>query len=168
MNEILTRTSVRQFTNQPVEAEKMELLLKAAMQAPSAANQQPWEFVVLTEREVMEKVEKMSPYAKSLLSAPTAIVMLTKKEGLPLPTYTDQDMGACAQNIQLMCEHIGLGAVWLGVKPDQSRMDYVAEILNLPASIEVFAVLSIGYPATKREAKSRFDTSRVHYNTYTL
>ncbi len=166
MNEILTRTSVRSFTAQQVEPEKVELLLKAAMQAPSAGNQQSWEFIVVNERQQLDELVNVSPYANSLKSAPMAIVMLNNTTTYRFGDYAPQDLGACAQNIQLMCEHLGLGAVWLGVMPDQDRMDFISKFYDLPKEIEPFAILSIGYPQTKKEATSRYDASRVGYNGY--
>ena len=167
MNEILTRTSIRAFKEQPVEQEKLELILKAAMQAPSAGNQQPWEFIVVTKRELLDKLAMVSPYASALKTAQAAIVLLNNEKYHRFNgQYVEQDLGACAQNILLMCEHVGLGAVWLGITPDIERMQFVSTLFELPKEVSALAILPLGYKQNSREAKSRYDESRVGYNCY--
>ncbi len=166
METINIRRSIRSFTDKKVESEKIEKLLRAAMQAPSAGNQQPWEFVVVQNEEVKEKLSTISPYAKPIKNAPLAIVLVEKTTGLNFPENSTQDMGACAQNILLEVVELGLGAVWLGVKPDEARMDIVSKTLNLPENISPFAVIAVGYSDAENKFVDRFDETRIHNDTY--
>ena len=123
MNSIFNRRSVRKYLLKSIEPEKTEKLIRAAMQAPSAGNQQPWEFIIVREKECLEKLSEVSQYSGLVKNAPLAIVMLVNKECLKYPDYWEQDLSAAAQNILLEAVEIGLGAVWLGIAPEIDRMD---------------------------------------------
>ncbi len=166
MDIINNRRSIRSFRDIKVEDEKIEKLLRAGMQAPSAGNQQPWEFVVVQSNDVREKLSKISPYATPIKNAPLDIVLLEKVDGLRFPENSTQDMGACAQNILLEAVELGLGAVWLGVKPDESRMEIVSEILGLPQNVRPFAIIAVGYSDAENKFVDRFDSGRIHYEKY--
>lgn len=162
MNEIFHRTSIRKYTDQPVEAEKIELLLRAAMAAPSATNQQPWEFYVVTNREVLDAMADSSPYAKMLHTAPVSIVVCCRAD-CRLPEYAQIDCSAAAENLLLEADSLGLGAVWLGVAPRQERMKEAGKILGLPQNLYVFCFIACGYPAEEKTQQDRYEESRVHY-----
>ena len=154
MDQIFKRTSIRRYLDQPVEPEKTEYLLKAAMQAPSAGNQQPWEFYVITNRDILEKLSKISPYA-----GPAAAAVRNECEW---PQVSDYDVSLAMGNMWLAAGDVGLGGVWLGVSPFKDRMDAVSEILNLPDSVRPFAIFAYGYPAREPKAHDRFDPSKIH------
>ncbi|MCR5299728.1 MAG: nitroreductase family protein [Erysipelotrichaceae bacterium] len=162
MNEIFHRVSIRRFTGQEVEAEKVELLLRAAMAAPSAANQQPWEFVVVTNKAVLEQLSKTTPYASCLANAPLGIVILIRKE-CRIPEYAEIDCSIACENIWLEADSLGLGCVWLGVAPVKERVAAVDKVLRTPPVFEAFALLAVGYPAEERVQQDRFDPKRIHY-----
>lgn len=162
MNSIFHRTSIRRFENRPVEQEKVELMLRAAMAAPSAGNQQPWEFYAVTRPETLAALAASSPYAGCAEHAPLAFVICRRGEGR-FPEYAPQDLSACAENLLLEADDLGLGAVWLGIAPLAERMDAVRAALKLPAGLEAFAVIACGYPAEVREQQDRYDEARVHY-----
>ncbi len=166
MEAINIRRSIRNFRNEKVEDEKIEKLLRAGMQAPSAGNQQPWEFVVVQDVETKEKLSNISPYAKPIMAAPLAIVLVENTKNYKFQENSSQDMGACTQNILLEAVEVGLGAVWLAVKPDEARMKKVSEILGLPSDIIPFAVLAIGYSDSKNKYVDRFEESKIHYDKY--
>lgn len=168
MNAIYIRRSIRSYKEQIVEKEKIDKLLRAAMQAPSAGNQQPWEFIVVQNKNTLEKLSHLSPYAKPVARAPLALVLLANMEGLRFPENWEQDMSAATQNILLEAVELGLGAVWLGVAPNKDRMDYVKKLFNLPEKVKPFCVLAIGYPALGQENKfiDRYDESRVRYEKW--
>jgi nitroreductase len=166
MKEIFARTSVRDFTEQPVEREKVTRLLEAAMQAPSAGNQQPWEFVVANERAVLDALSEASPYAGPLKRAPLGIVVLERKDELRFPEDTPSDLSAATENILLEAVHLGLGAVWLGTAPITERMEHVSSVLGLPEQVAPYAMIAIGYPKAEKQATPRYDETRVHYNRY--
>ncbi|MDR3053982.1 MAG: nitroreductase family protein [Zoogloeaceae bacterium] len=166
MQEIFTRVSIRVFTPEPVAADAVQKLLAAGMQAPSAGNQQPWEFIVIEDAAMREKLAAVSPYAKPLLSAPLGIVILLNDSTLRFPECWQQDLSACAQNILLECVHLGLGAVWLAIADFPERMAAAKALFGLPEHLSVFAVLAIGHPGEEKKAVSRYRQERVHYGTY--
>lgn len=162
MDTIFHRISVRKFTEQKVEQEKIEKILSAGMQAPSAANQQPWEFYVVTNQELLKKLSTSSPNAGPAAGAPAAIVSVYRKD-CRLPEYAQIDMSVAMENIWLETDALGLGGVWIGTAPLQERMDAVRAILNIPDSLEVFALFPFGYPAESRPQADRTDPARIHY-----
>lgn len=168
MEAIDIRRSVRTFNGNPVKKGKLEKLVRAAMQAPSAGNQQPWEFVIVTEREILDDLAAMSPYAGALKKAPAAIVVLGNKDFLRFPENMDQDLGAATQNILLEAVDLGLGAVWLGIHPVQDRISHVRKILNLTENVIPFCAIPVGYPRDTQANKfiDRFDESRIHLESY--
>lgn len=162
MNSIFHRISVRKYQDKPVEKEKIEQILRAAMQAPSATNQQPWEFFVVTDPEKLEALSRVSPYAGMTRDAPAAIVPAYRKE-CRLPSYAQIDMSICLENLWLETDALGLGGVWLGIAPEEERMRRVEEILHMPAHLRAFAIFPLGYPAEERPQQDRFDPSRIHW-----
>lgn len=162
MNAIFKRTSVRNYEDRKVEDEKVELLMKAAMAAPSAGNQQPWEFYVVTDKNKLKELSKCSPYAGCAENAPMAIVNCYRKN-IKMPEYAEIDMSACTENILLEAETLGLGAVWLGIAPLTDRMEKVRKILSIPEHLTVFSIIPCGYPTRQAIQQERFDQERVHY-----
>ena len=162
MNEIFHRTSIRKYLDKPVEAEKVEAMLKAAIVAPSAGNQQPWEFYVVTDGSTLEKLAKTSPYAGCTAGAPLAFVACYRTE-CRLPDYAQIDMSASVENLLLEADALGLGAVWLGIAPLEERMQAVQDVLNMPENLKAFAIIPCGYPEAIRPQQDRFEVERVHY-----
>lgn len=163
MSAIFKRTSVRKYTEQKIESEKTELLLRAAMAAPSACNQQPWEFYLTDSREKMLELSKCSKYAAPTAGAALAIVPCYRKEGLIAPDYAEIDLSACVENLLLEAEELGLGAVWMGIAPGRDRMENVRAVLNIDESLEPFAIIAVGYPAVENKQQDRFDAARIHW-----
>ena len=162
MNNIYSRVSIRKYQDKPVEKEKIEAILRAAMQAPSAANQQPWEFYVVTDREKLKALAEVSPFAKMTADAPVAIVSAYHKN-CGLPEYAEIDLSIAMENLWLETETQGLGGVWLGIAPLEDRMQAVEKILGIPDSQRAFAIFPLGYPAEERQQQNRYDASRIHY-----
>ncbi|MBO6047620.1 MAG: nitroreductase family protein [Erysipelotrichaceae bacterium] len=165
MDALFHRTSVRQFTDEPVFKEDIIKILKAGMQAPSAGNQQPWEFYVVTNKEMIKKLSTVSPYAKCAANAPVVIVPVARLTGLRFPMYSDIDMSIAQENIWLAADALGLGGVWLGIAPIKERMDRVNEILDLPDHLTAFSLFPLGYPAVVKPQADRFDKERIHFIT---
>lgn len=165
MKEIFERRSVRLYQDKKVEPEKIEKLLRAAMQAPSAGNQQGSEFLVVTEPSSLQKLSLMSPYSRLIEKAPVAIILLGNEKRLKFPENWEQDLGAAAENILLEAVHLDLGAVWLGVHPLQERINAVKEQFSLPEEYRPFAVIAAWYPKDQSANKfvDRWDEDRVHY-----
>ncbi|MCT4612107.1 MAG: nitroreductase family protein [Clostridia bacterium] len=167
MDIIFNRRSVRRYIDKPVEDEKIDKMLRAAMQAPSAANQQPWEFIVVKDKDMLKRLSEISPYAKMTESAALAVVLLGNKYNMKFEEYWQQDMGAATQNLLLSAAYQDLGAVWLGVYPDKDRVDYIKELFDLPENVTAYGIVPVGYPDGQgNKFVDRYDESKVHYEKY--
>lgn len=167
MEEIFNRRSIRKFKDQPVEAEKIDKLLRAAMQAPSAANQQPWEFIVVKDKEALANLSQVSIYAKPAAGSAVSFILLANGNELRIPTAWQQDMSAAAENLLLEAVHLGLGGVWFGVATSEEVMENVRKLYNLPEFLKPFAIISVGYPdGQKNEFVDRYRSEKVHYEKW--
>lgn len=162
MNSIYQRVSIRKYQDKPVEKEKTLAILRAAMQAPSAGNQQPWEFYVVTDKAKLEALSQVSPYAGMTKDAPVAIVAAYRKE-CRMPEYAQIDLSIAMENLWLETDAQGLGGVWLGIAPIEERMKAVEEILNIPDTLRAFAIFPYGYPAETRKQQDRYEEDRIHW-----
>lgn len=162
MNSIFHRTSVRSYLEKPVEDEKIEKILRAAMASPSAVNQQPWEFYVVTEKEMLKKLSDASQYSKMVEKSAVTFVVCYRNDSIRAE-YREIDCAACTENMLLEIDNLGLGAVWIGIAPIEERMKYVESVLDMPENLRAFALVSCGYPEKEQLQKDRFDISRVHY-----
>lgn len=166
---ILTRTSVRQWDKQrPVPSDTIDMLLRAAMSAPTAMNKQPWAFIVLTDRPIIDTVNTVLPWA-GLDKAPMAIITcadLSKAcEGeTPDRGFWIQDVSAATENLLLAAHALGLGAVWTGIYPEMDRVNGVREKLALPENIIPLAAVPVGYPEGTHTPKDKYTPQNIHYN----
>ena len=165
---IVTRTSVRQYLNDaPVPEVLVEALLRAAMSAPTAVNSQPWAFVVVNDRDVLDRLGAALPYARMLSRAPLAIVSCGVGDkflsGDDEPLWV-QDLSAASENILIAANAFGLGAVWTSVFPHADREKTVRDILGLPADIYPLNVIVVGRPARKQQPRDKWNPDAVQYN----
>lgn len=158
LENIATRVSVRSFEARPVPAEMIEALLRAAMAAPSAMNLQPWEFIVVQRRESLDKLADGLPYAKMLYEAPLAIVVAAHSISA---RFWQQDAAAATENLLLAAHSMGLGAVWTA-SCDDERAAVVRSVLDVPADIQPFCVIPIGFPLNVRSPKDKWNTAKIH------
>lgn len=163
---ILTRRSIRRYTDQQLTDDQIRVLLDAAMHAPSAGNHQPWHFVVIDDRDTMVAVTKLHPNAGMLEQANRAILVCGDTEKEMAPGYWVQDTSAALQNILLAAHGLGLGAVWLGVHPREERIAAVRNLFGLPSHVAPLGFVSLGYPAEEKSPSQRFDPERVHTNRW--
>lgn len=166
MEAIRTRRSVRRYTDEPVTDGEILAVLKAGMQAPSARNQQPWAFVVVRDRKILDEITQVHPYAKMLAQAQAAIAVCGDTARQQAEGYWVQDCSACTQNILLAAHALGLGAVWLGVHPREERVVEIRRLLELPDTVFPLGLISVGRPAEVPEHQDRFDISRVHVDRW--
>lgn len=166
MDEIFKRRSIRKYTDKPVEEEKIELLLRAAMQAPTSGNQRPWEFLVVKDKEALRELSLTSPFSMAVAKAPLAIIMLGNRDLFRYPEDWEKDLGAATQNMLLEAVSLKLGAVWIGVAPLPECMDHVREACALPPNIDPFAIVAVGYPLEDKPPIDRFEADRIHYEKY--
>jgi len=165
---ILERKSVRSFENKPIGINQLELILKAGMAAPSARNLQPWAFIVVTDRGVMNTLADRLPYAKMLFEASAAIVVcgVPENAGDSPEGYWVQDCSAATQNILLAIESMGLGAVWTGVYPRAERVDAVREVLSIPKTVFPLNVIPIGFPKSEGRSKDKFRPENIRWDKW--
>ena len=164
---ILSRRSVRSFTDQPVDHETLVLLLKAAMSAPTACNSQPWEFVVVTEPEVLAHIRDKFLFAR--YNAPAAIVVCGNIKIAHNSVGRDhwvQDCSAATENILIAAAGLGLGAVWIGVHPYPSKIKPLAKVLGIPEHVTPLSMVYVGHPAEKKEPRTQYDEHRIYWQCY--
>jgi nitroreductase len=157
---IFARRSIRKYTDESVSEADIQTLLEAAMAAPSASNRKPWQFVVVTKRQTLDKLAEIHPHGKMLFEAPLSIAVcgdLTSVE-----RFWVQDCSAATENLLLAATALGLGSVWLGVYPREERVAAVRQVLGLPEKITPLNLISIGHPAEEKEARTQYDETRVH------
>jgi len=168
MEVINIRRSVRKYdATKKVGVSDIDKLLRAAMQAPSAHNEQPWAFVVIDDRSIMTSYADAMMYSKMLYEASHMILIVVDKALIQSPLYI-QDVSAAMQNILLEAVHLGLGGCWLGVYPRPERMETIKKLVKLPNDIEPFAIAAIGYPMDENANHfvDRFQQDRIHYNVW--
>ena len=163
---ILTRRSIRKYTDEVVSEKDIEVLLKAASYAPSANNYQPWQFIVITEREILDKISIIHPYAKMLAHAPLAIMVCGDFDIQTEIGYQVVDCSAATQNILLAANAIGLGSVWLGLYPRKERIENIIKLFDLPENITPITLISIGHPTEDKLIPERFNKEKIHYNNW--
>lgn len=164
MEAILSRRSIRKYTAQPVSNEVINELLKAAMSAPSASNRQPWQFVVIDDRQILDEIPRFHPYSQMLKAAAAAILVCGDQRLAGGRAFWIQDCSAATENLLVAAHAKELGAVWLGVYPLEERVVGFRKLLGLPEHIIPLALISIGYPAEKKSPADRYDPARVRYN----
>lgn len=166
MKEIFERRSIRKYSKLSISDIDIENLFRAAMAAPSARNQQPWEFVLIKDKNILADINKIHPYSQMLKEAQLAIVVCADLDKEKHTGYWVQDCAAATENILIEAQHLGLGSVWLGVYPKEDRIEGIKNILNLPEKIIPLSIVSLGYPAEKKEPSNRYDKLRIHLNEW--
>lgn len=166
MEAILSRRSIRRYTKDPVPDEIIRELLEAAMSAPSAGNEQPWHFVVIKDRKILDEIPKFHPYSAMLREAPLAILICGDESLQKYKGYWVQDCSAATENLLIAVHAKGLGGVWLGVYPVEERIIGLRKLLGIPDNVIPFSLVSIGYPAEQKPRANRYDQSRVHYDKW--
>ena len=168
MEAIRNRRSIRKFkVGEIVTDEQITLMLEAAMLAPSACNTRPWEFIVVKDRAILDKIRKAHPYTGMLETASIAIIVMALPEtqeefngGLP-KGYYPQDCGATTENILLAAVELGLGACWCGVYPKEDRITEIRDILSTKKM--PFCVIAVGVPDENPAPRGKYEESKVTY-----
>lgn len=163
---IISRRSIRKYKDRPVAKILIGKLLEAAMYAPSARNEQPWHFVVIDKREILNKIPSIHPYAGMLKEAALAIMVCGDTDIEISVEYNAINCAAATQNILLAAHDLGLGACWLGVFPRKDRVKGLVKMFNLPSNIIPISLVSVGYPAEEFKTPDRYNKERVRYNSW--
>jgi nitroreductase len=165
---IMTRRSIRDFTSHPVSEDLVRLLVEAGMCAPSAFNERSSEFIVITDRKILDDIFQLNTKALQIKKATMAIMICgnTAKEKFPGKGYWQLDGSVAAENILVAAQAVGLGGVWTAIYPYEDRMAAVKKLLNLPEAVQPLCIIPIGYPAEKKFRENRFEPARLHQNKW--
>jgi nitroreductase len=166
MNSILRRRSIRQYTEQKIQNADIKKILEAAMSAPSAGNEQPWHFLIIEDTQTLDRLSRTHRHSAMVKHAAVAIVVCGDLSREIKKDMWVQDCAAATENILIEVEELKLGAVWVAVYPRVERVEYVRKLFGLPENIVPMSIVPIGYPAEQFETSSRYDKSRVHYETW--
>jgi nitroreductase len=166
MEAILTRRSIRNYTSDAVPDNVLKELLKAAMAAPSADNEQPWHFMIIKDRNTLNQIPTVHPYANMITKAPVAILVCGDPDLAVHGEMWVQDCSAATENILIAVQSKGLGAVWLGVYPREERINGLRRLFQIPDRIIPFALIPIGYPAEKKLPSNRYREDRIHHDIW--
>ncbi len=161
---IFTRRSIRKYTSEPVAEADVKTLLDAAMNAPSANNCQPWHFIVVTDRAMLNAIMDVHPYSKMLAEAPMAIVVCG--DTMVSGSYWQQDCAAATENLLLAARALDLGTVWLGVFPSEARASGVHKLFELPDHVQPLCIVAVGHPNEQKGRVERSDAAKVHKNRW--
>jgi nitroreductase len=160
LNVIYPRRSVREFTDEPVTDEQMENMLKAAMSAPSSQDLQPWHFIAVRKRKLLDKLAGVHKYAHALEQAPLAIVVCGDQE--VSERHWVEDTCAATQNLLLAATALGLGGVWISLYPKSKHQEYARDLLDIPKHIGVLCAVALGHPAEQKEEQAPYNPERIH------
>lgn len=167
MNAIFKRQSIRQYTDEPVTEQDLHDLLHAGMSAPTANNARPWQFILVTDKNLLAKLP-MDDYTKAVTGAQAAIVVCgdNTKDKYTNGALNVIDCSAAIENILVEAADKGLGSVYYAAYPMDHRVNHIREVFSLPENIVPYAVLPIGWPKNPLEEKDRFDETMVHVNRW--
>lgn len=168
---IMTRASVRKYKPETVNDSVMTKVLKAGMAAPTAANQQAWHFVVITNQALKDSITDAFQWTKMVRDCAFAVVVCGDMSRLFEGDREDGgfwtlDCSAASENMLLAAHALGLGGVWCGIYPEEDRMSRLSAILNLPPNLRPLNILSFGYPETTVAPKQKWDPEKVSYNRF--
>lgn len=163
---LITRKSIRQYSSKEVPKDLIHSLLTVAMQAPSARNYQPWHFIVIRNRRILDEISRFHPYAAMLRQASCALAVCGDQRIESSIEYNALNCAAATENILIAAHALNLGAVWLGIYPRQERIASLKRLLNIPEYITPITLISIGYPAEEKTVENRFKADRIHMDTW--
>ncbi|NGX63315.1 MAG: FMN reductase (NADPH) [Candidatus Anoxychlamydiales bacterium] len=166
MDAILNRRSVRKFKDKKISKEIIEDILKAAMYAPSAMNQQAWQFIVIDDKKLLLEIPNIHPYADMCKTASAAILVCADTSKEKSKDMWVVDCAAATQNLMLAAFDKDIGSVWVGVYFRKDHVDAFTKFLKLPKHIIPISLIPIGYPAEEVKKVERFKKDRIHYNSF--
>ena len=166
LDAILARRSIRKYTSEPVADEDIKKLMEAAMAAPTGGNRKPWHFIIIKDRETLDRLAGGHPYGKMLTEAPLCVAVCGDPSLTPLPrNFIPQDCSAATMNILHAAVALGLGAVWIGLALDE-HYDLTRDLLGIPGDIVPTNLIAIGHPAEHKEPRTQYDETRVHHEKW--
>lgn len=164
---LLTRRSIRKYAETPVDPSLIEELIKYAMYAPSAANTQPWQFIAINDRKILQSIRTFHPYSRMLDTAPLAVLICGDESLEYGPGYMEMDCSAATQNLLLAAHAHGLGSVWMGIHPVPERIAGMRRLTGLPETLHPISLVVLGYPSDELPTTpERYKQERIHWNQY--
>jgi nitroreductase len=160
---IKKRRSIRKYTAAPVSDEPVRKLLEAAMAAPSADNLQPWEFIVVQDANLRQKLARTHPWSDMCADAPVVFVVCAEEQRA---SHWVEDASAATENLLLAAAGLDLGAVWVGVYPNAGNEEHVRQALDIPGKLRVLCLVPVGHPAESKEPGTKYEEGKVHYDGY--
>lgn len=165
------RRSIRKYTGKSIEPEKIEILKEAVLRSPSSRNFDPWEFIFVVDRELLKQLALCKPHgAKFLEHAALGIVICADEQKSDVWI---EDCSIASILLQMVAQSIGLGSCWIQIRKrayDETTTseDYIKGLLNLPGNMKVESIISLGYPAEKREPvpKEQLKYEKIRLNSY--
>ncbi len=167
LRDLLNRRSIRKYEDRKLPKEMITMLLQAAMNAPSACNQQSWHYIIIEDKEKLNELSKIHGGYLTIKNAPLVILVCNEPGTAKLECFVDQDCAAATQNILIAAEALGLGALWMGVNqtsPGDSVI--IRNVLNIPEEIKPFSFVSLGYPTEQASPQNKYDETKIHYNSF--
>jgi len=165
------RRSIRKFQDKEVEAEKIDTLIEAALRSPSGGAKKPWEFVVVTEKGILEKLSMAKEQGSALIKGASLGIVVCAD-----PAKQDiwvEDAAIASTIIHLTAADLGLGSCWIQIRERKHKGDtpaesYIIELLSLPKNLKVLSMVAIGYPAEEKPGheKEKLPYDKVHRNRY--
>lgn len=166
---IFNRKSVRSFKNEIVSKDQLGMLVTAAMAAPTAVDKRPWEFMIITDKKILQELSEALPYAKMAAQAGAAVIVLgdTEKQfGGTTANFWIMDCSAASENLLLAAESMGLGAVWTAIYPDEGRISKVREVLKIPDRYLPLNLIPVGIPTGKDQPKDKYNADQIHWEKW--
>ncbi len=163
---IMTRRSVRDFTDEPVIDADLEAVLRAAMAAPSASNERPWHFIVVRDETARHRLARATPFSGPIARAPVAFVVCADRLAVRHKGFWVIDCAAAIENALLAAHSIGLGGVWIGVHPSRVMVASVRSAIKLPRHVVPHSMVALGHPSRVPPPVDRFDSARVHLESW--
>jgi nitroreductase len=166
MDPLISKSTVREYSNRAVDDKEITSLLEAAMGAPSAGDERPWHFVIIRDEDLKSRIQDILPEAFMVTQAPASILLCGDQNKQKHPGFWVLDCAASTQSLLDEAQRLGLGAIWIAVYPIDGRVESLGGLLDIPRHVIPFALVVVGHPAEARKAEYRFNSSRVHYDTW--
>lgn len=174
MEGLMTRRSVRKYTDQKISKDTITEILTAAQYAPTAHNKQPWEFLVVEDKEVLSHLRSIQRWTSFAKDAACVIFVcgdenqsFSRHKDNETWSFVDIDCALATENLLLAAHAKGLGCCYCGAAPMQKVVDDLKEYLHLPENIRPFAIITMGYPAEEpKQPEGRFKEEKIHWGKW--
>ena len=162
MKEIFSRRSIRKYINQEINNTDLKKILKAGMNAPTARNLKPFEFIIIKDKEMLKQLSKTKKNSYFVKDSNVTIVVI----GDDSSEFWQQDLGAVTQNMLLESKHLNIGSCWIGIVPNVEYETYISKLLGVPNKRRIFCMITLGYSDEEKEINNFYDESKIHYDRY--